>query len=78
MDKIKKLRLEVDEVDEKIMDLLHRRFALTDEILGEKKVLSLGSFDGERENQILEAARRRSEAVEEVYRELLRISKERI
>lgn len=77
MEKIKQLRLKVDEVDEKIMNLLHERFALSDQILKEKKLLGLQSLDAGREEEILNAARSRSETVEKVYRELLRISKER-
>ena len=78
MEKIKQLRLKVDEVDESIMNLLEQRFTLSDQILREKQRLGLRRLDAGREEAILSAARSRSEAVEKVYLELLRISKEQV
>lgn len=78
MAKIKNLRLEIDQVDEEIMDLLTRRFALSQEILKEKELVGLGRLDEKRENLILTKASSHGQKIEQVYTELLRISKENL
>lgn len=78
MEKIKKLRLEIDQVDEEIMELLLKRFELSQTIIKEKEEQGLGPLDQKRENSILDRARSHGQKIEQVYVELLRISKEKL
>lgn len=77
MEKIIKLRQKMDGLDKEIMDLLSSRFELSSSIIEEKGSIGLGSFDGAREEFILDRAKSHGPKVEKLYRELLRISKEK-
>lgn len=53
MDKIKKLRNEIDILDNKIMELLETRFLIAKEIGEAKKELNVNVLDSNREEAIL-------------------------
>lgn len=77
MEKIKALRMQIDQADDEIMELLARRFQLSQEVIAEKELRGLGPLDARREEDIIKKAQRHGEKVVQVYRELLRISKEK-
>ena len=52
--KIDKLREEIDEVDQKLMNLLLKRFSITKKIGQVKTSNSIGIDDNDRENKILQ------------------------
>lgn len=77
MDRIKELRLEIDSLDHELMELVQKRFELSRRVISEKQKNNLGTYDKKREEFILVRARNFGPKVEELYQELLRISKEK-
>ena len=76
MDRIEELRLEIDSLDQKLMELVQKRFEFSLQVISAKQKKSLGTYDKNREEFILARARNYGPKVEELYQELLRISKE--
>jgi len=57
---IAKLRLAIDQIDEKIMDLINRRLILAKQIGGLKKKSGIRIKDGEREKEIIDRLLRKN------------------
>ncbi len=57
---IAKLRLVIDQIDEKIMDLINRRLILAKQIGGMKKQSGIRIKDGGREKEIIERLLRKN------------------
>jgi chorismate mutase/prephenate dehydratase len=57
---IAKLRLAIDEIDEKIMDLINRRLMLAKQIGGMKKQVGIRIMDTVREKEIIDRLRQKN------------------
>ncbi len=76
MCKINEYRIKIDEIDNKIMQLLEARFNNTEEIMRIKKKKGLNKLDKGREDIILLKAKSHGEEVYDIYNYILKISKE--
>lgn len=77
MKEITGLRQEIDRLDQELMELLEKRFKLSSQVISKKHDLDLGTYDGNREEFILDRAQDHGLKVLELYQQLLRISKEK-
>lgn len=76
------LRREIDELDLKILELLHRRMALVEQIASLKRQAGVEVQDGAREEAIFRRLAREAraplspQAVERIFGEILEVSRE--
>lgn len=77
MDQIKRLRNTIDEIDDQIMELLDKRFAVTKEVGVVKKTLSVEILDSNREETILNKTSKYSHSPQilSIYKHMMNISK---
>lgn len=75
MDGLKKMRVEIDELDLQLMELLNRRYQLSKEIGIYKKENNIQVLDLKREHEILDKARAYSEEVYHVFFKVIEESK---
>ena len=79
--KIDKLREEIDEVDQKLMNLLLKRFSITKKIGQVKTSNSIGIDDNDRENKIINHLSNkanndlRKEDIADIFKLMFNISK---
>ena len=73
---MEKIREKLDYIDNEIMRLLFERFELTDEIGRLKAEMGIPVEDRRREEIILQRARNNSVYIEDIYKEILKKSKE--
>ena len=79
--KIEKLRKEIDEVDQKLMNLLLKRFSITKKIGQVKTSNSIGIDDNDRENKIINHLSNkanndlRKEDIADIFKLMFNISK---
>ncbi len=77
MDEIIKLRQEIDEIDNKMMNLLERRYVLTNKIGIKKKQSKIQILDANRESQIFNKISKYSHSpqIRHIYNAILNESK---
>ncbi len=76
MEEIEVIRLEIDEVDEKIVEFLNKRLNLVRELSRLKKVQGIDIIDKQREKEVIERAIQLSshenkEALSKIYSEII-------
>ncbi len=76
MKKIEEYRSQIDAIDDKIMTLLNDRFKYTNKIMVLKKNNNIDKFDPDREATILSHAKEHSKQTYEVYKSILKVSKD--
>ncbi len=76
MEKINVLRSEIDLIDQKIIDLLNKRFTICKEVGIIKKENEINVLDKNRENNILDELNKNSiYSISPIYQEIFKISK---
>lgn len=74
---IKEKRKELDIIDENIMELLSKRYKITDEIMKIKKENNISYLDSGREKIILERAKSYDNDIVNIYKIIMELSKKR-
>lgn len=75
MDDLKSMRIEIDELDNQLMELLNRRYTLSKTIGLYKKNNNVQVLDLKREHEILDKARVYSEEIYHVFFKIIEESK---
>lgn len=77
MDKIINLRAEIDEIDDKVMELLSKRYEISDQIGIIKSNSKVDVLDSKREEHVLNKTKKHSHSpqLELVYRTIMHESK---
>lgn len=73
-----KKREKIDGLDNIIMNSLDKRMNLSKEIIKQKKAKGLDKFDMQREEYILNKAKKYSQHIEEIYKKILELSKKQV
>jgi len=82
MNKLENARLEIDEIDKQLVELIERRFTCVQDVIAYKKENDLPIFDGDREAIIIHknVERIQNEEIKpyfkNLYEEMLKISKQ--
>lgn len=75
MDNLQLLRAKIDQIDQRISQLLDERFKITEEIRKFKQENKLASYDAEREEQILKKFDQNHK--KEIFKKILEESKKK-
>lgn len=75
--KLNKIRIRIDNTDDKIVRLFEERLSLVDEIIEEKNKLELPIKDSERESEIIKRYKERDDFkfIEMLYKSIFEISR---
>lgn len=75
--KLNKIRIRIDNTDDKIVRLFEERLRLVDEIIGEKNKLELPIKDSQRETEIIKRYKERDDFkfIEMLYKSIFEISR---
>lgn len=75
--KLNKIRIRIDNIDDKIVRLFEERLHLVDEIIGEKNKLELPIKDSQRETEIIKRYKERDDFkfIEMLYKSIFEISR---
>ncbi len=82
MDKLKNLREQIDVINDRIVDLLVKRYHISEEVVNYKMEINKPIFDKERENEIYKSIEEKLEDVNykdeitEVFNTIIKTSKE--